>query len=297
MSGVPPTLSEQRAAAARWDPQTESGQPLSQVLMRQSGLTEDDLGRIAHVQEQIGLGFIEAAMRLGLVTQADLDAALGGEKREAGQSRMATARASAEIISAHDPADPFSEAVRTLRTELLLRAGDDCNVVTVMSPGAGEGRSRLVAELAVAFSQIGQPTLLVDADLREPRQHELFGASNEQGLAQALTDGSPPFVNSVHELPGLSVLTAGPRVANPLELLLDPAFADLVSGWRRRHRHVLIDTPPAAEFADALSVVAHAHRVLVVGRIHHTSMKDTRTMLQRLHAARATVIGSVLYSF
>jgi receptor protein-tyrosine kinase len=282
----------------RWEPSTESGQPLSQVLMRQSGLTEDDLTRINAVQDQIGLGFVEAAMRLGLITQADLDAVLGGEARDVMQPRFATAKPSGEIMSAQDPGDPFSEQVRMLRTELLLRAeAETCNVFVVMSPAAAEGRSRIAAELAVAFSQIGQPTLLVDADLREPRQHELFGAANEHGLAQALVDGRAPPISAVAGLPSLSILTAGPRPQNPSELLAESTFAELLKGWRRRHRHIVIDTPPVSEFADGLSVATCVGRVLLVGRKHHTSMDEARTMLQRLEATQARVIGSVLCAF
>lgn len=282
----------------RWEPSTESGQPLSQVLMRQSGLTQDDVMRVNAVQDQTGLGFVEAAMRLGLITQSDLDAALGGETRETAQPRLATAKASDELLSAQDPGDPFSEQVRMLRTELLLRAeAETCNVFAVMSPGAAEGRSRIAAEIAVAFSQIGQPTLLVDADLREPRQHELFGAPNEYGLAQALVEGRAPPISAVAGLPSLSVLTAGPRPQNPSELLAERTFGQLLSGWRRRFRHVVVDTPPMNEFADGLSVASDVGRVLVLGRKHHTSMDEARTMLQRLEATQARVIGSVLCTF
>ncbi|HKY90207.1 MAG TPA: CpsD/CapB family tyrosine-protein kinase, partial [Nevskiaceae bacterium] len=192
----------------------------------------------------------------------------------------------------------FSEQVRMLRTELLLRAeAETCNVLAVMSPAAAEGRSRIAAELAVAFSQIGQPTLLVDADLREPRQQELFGAPNEHGLAQALVDGRAPPISAVAGLPCLSVLTAGPRPQNPSELLAEPTFGELLKNWRRRHRHIVIDTPPVSEFADGLSVATYAGRVLLVGRKHHTSMDEMRTLLQRIEATQARVVGSVLCAF
>lgn len=282
----------------RLEPSTQEPHRLSQVLARRSGLTDGDLGRIGSVQEQLGLGFIEAAMRLGLVTQADLDSVLATDRPGGVTATDAIARPSSQLISAQDPFDPFSENIRALRTELMMRApADDCNVLAIMSPGAGEGRSRLAAELAITFSQLGQSTLLVDADLRRSHQHELFGADNAEGLAQALVEGRPPKVQGVVGLPSLALLTAGPRPATPLEILSDPMFAEMLLGWRRRHRHVILDTPAVSEYSDGLAVATHAGRVLVISRTHHTSMAQSRDMMRRLDAARARVVGGILNGF
>ena len=95
---------------------------------------------------------------------------------------------------AHDPYDPRCEKIRALRTELLLRREltDRADIVALLSPCPGEGRSLLAAELAIAFAQTGRPTLLVDADLRRPQQHLLFGTDNRQGLSQAIEHGVKP---------------------------------------------------------------------------------------------------------
>lgn len=270
---------------------------LAQVLARRSGLTDSDLKRVNVVQDQLGLGFIEAAMRLNLVTQSDLDAVLAGDQPEK-SSVNAIARPSMSLLSAHDPFDTYSESIRALRTELLMRApADQCNVLAIMSPGAGEGRSRLAAELAIAFAQLGQSTLLVDCDLRRSRQQDLFGADNDEGLAQALIEGKVPKVQGVVGLPSLTVLTAGPRPSTPLEILSDPMFGEMLDGWRRRLRHIILDTPAVAEFSDGLAVATHAARVLIVTRANHTVMADARDMVKRLASARASVVGAVLNRF
>lgn len=270
---------------------------LAQVLARRSGLTDDDIRRVESVQDQLGLGFIEAAMRLGLITQSDLDAVLAGDARGRADEG-AVARPSSQLLSAHDAFDPFSETIRALRTELLQRTADDeCNVVAILSAGAGEGRTRLAAELAIACSQLGQSTLLVDADFRRSRLHELFSADNDEGLSQALAEGRAPKVQAVVGLPSLSLLAAGPRSSTPIEILSDPMFGEMMEGWRRRHRHVIIDTPPVSEFSDALAVATEAGRVVIVARKDHTSMPATRDMIKRLEVARARVLGGVLNHF
>lgn len=270
---------------------------LPQILARQTGLSSGDLMRIAAVQDQLGLGFIEAAMRLKLIHQADLDMAMGGDPHPV-SAPQPHAKPSTELLSVHDPFEPYSESIRALRTELALRAdGEPSNLIAVLSPARGEGRSRLVAELAVAFAQLGQDTLLVDADLRSPRQHELFGADNDQGLAQALAEGRAPRAQPVLGLPSLSVLTAGPRPQNPLELLSDASFEQFMNGWRHRHQHVLIDTPPTTQYADAIAIAARAQRVLLVVRRHVTGFGTGRELIRRLQSTRAKVVGSVISAF
>lgn len=292
-----PSASSQDRLKLRREPELNEPERLSQVLARRSGLTESDLKRVSVVQDQLGLGFIEAAMRLGLVTQSDLDSVLAGERME-GELQHAVARPAPSLTSAHDPFDPYSESIRALRTELLMRAPvEDSNVLAVMSPGRGEGRSRLSAELAITFAQLGQSTLLVDCDLRRSTQHELFGADNDQGLAQSLVEGRAPKVQAVIGLPSLSILTAGPRLTTPLEILSDPMFGEMLSGWRRRYRHIILDTPAVSEFSDGLAVATHAGRVLLISRAHKTSMSDCRDMVRRLQSARASIVGAVLSTF
>ncbi|WP_043114305.1 CpsD/CapB family tyrosine-protein kinase [Solimonas soli] len=207
-------------------------------------------------------------------------------------------RAAAQLIVAHQPFDARSERVRALRTELLLRrsAGDRL-CIALLSPRAGEGRSQLVAELAIAFAKTGRPTLLVDADLRRPVQHELFGLDCRPGLADALQDGTPPLLHGVEALPSLTLLTAGRATANPLELLADDRFATLVEGWRASFNYVLFDTPAVSDFSDGLAVVTLAGQALTLSRAQSTPYHDARELLKRLAATQARVLGAVINHF
>ena len=204
-----------------------------------------------------------------------------------------------EILSmAHDPYDQRCEKIRALRTELLLRREPNCSeVIALLSPGRGEGRSLLAAELAIAFAQMGRPTLLVDADLRRPRQHVFFGTDNSPGLAQALQYGTRPQYRRVRSLPRMALLTAGDAPTNPLELLTSHNFAAMIEEWRENYEFVVIDTAPITHFSDGLVVANLASRVLAMSRAQHTSYKSMQDMLRRLGSTRAQVLGAVISYF
>lgn len=203
------------------------------------------------------------------------------------------------LIMAHDPYDPRYEKIRALRTELLLRreSTDRADIIALLSPCPGEGRSLLSAELAIAFAQMGRPTLLVDADLRRPQQHLLFGTDNRQGLSQAIEYGTKPQLHSVHGLARMSVLTAGEVPANPLELLSSNVFASMIEDWRDNFEFVVIDTAPVKHFSDGLSVASLVGRVLALSRAQHTSYRDMQDMLRRLAATRSQILGAVISHF
>jgi protein-tyrosine kinase len=209
------------------------------------------------------------------------------------------ARPTPRLAAASDSLDPRCEKIRALRTELLLRSepGDRADVIALLSPGTGDGRSQLAAELAIAFAQLDRPTLLVDADLRHPSQHLLFAADNKSGLAQAIAHGSTPYFQPVDGLRHLSLLTAGPTPDNAPELLLNKRFAALVEEWRESFDFVVLDTAPVTEYSDGLAVASVIRRVLVLSRAKHTLYKESRDLLRRLAAIRSQIVGAVINHF
>ena len=192
-----------------------------------------------------------------------------------------------------------AEKVRALRTELMLRGGTSgrADLIALMSPCAGEGRSLLAAELAMSFAQTGRKTLLVDADLRNPRQHLLFNADNSVGLAQAIESGSTPQLYAVHGLPTMSLLMAGEVCANPLELLSNDGFASMIEEWRRSFDCVVFDTAPVKPYADGIAVASLVGRVLALSRAQSTPYRDMRDMLRRLSTTRSQILGTVISHF
>lgn len=276
--------------------------------------------RIFEAMRTTDTSFSEAAIWLGLVTRADVEDALirahGREPAEAkglvetaiqriSNDRRVVLRQGAPVTPGkrlgivHEPDSERSERLRALRTELLLlnEGGRGANVVAVLSSGAGEGRSQLAAELAIAFAQLGRQTLLVDADLRNPRLHELFGSSNEQGLSTCLKSFDKPIYHPVVGLPQMHLLTAGPVPPNPLELLSDGRFEKLMVEWRNKYDFLVLDTPPVSQCADALAIATLAGRVLVLSRAQRTTYRDMREMLRRLATTQSRILGAVLNHF
>jgi receptor protein-tyrosine kinase len=212
-------------------------------------------------------------------------------------------RPSAELLFARSQDDARSEEIRKLRTELLLRAHSDKGgglTLAVVGAGTGEGRSLLAAELALAFAFLGRPTLLVDADLRNPRQHALFGAATPgPGLIQAIMHADSPGLHSVEGFPSLGVLTAGDYRSseNPNELLSSGQFQRLIGALRYRFSCIIVDTPRFGAYSDAQIVAAVLGNVLCVARAGASRFSDTKLMLRDLESARATILGGVLNHF
>jgi chain length determinant protein tyrosine kinase EpsG len=207
----------------------------------------------------------------------------------------------AELVVARQPFHPRSEELRALRTQLLIRwsiAGVTRRELAVVSPGSGEGRSYVAANLAVLFAQLGERTLLIDADLRAPRQHRIFNIPDRYGLSAVLSGRSDgDAVIRIPEFGPLSLLPAGACPPNPQELLLRPAFGALLGRLEAEFDVILFDTPPAKPYADAQSLVIRAGSVVVLARKDHTSLADTTGVIAKLNATGTRIVGSVLNAF
>jgi receptor protein-tyrosine kinase len=285
-------------AAADAVPAPEQDAELKEALIRRCSLTEEAVAKIAAAQRMLEVRFSEAALRLGFVTQEDVDAAVAHGRRIALFDKR-RAKPSEALLLAQSSHDARSERIRALRTELLLRRDSQsgANAVALLSPVSGEGRSQLSAELAMSFAQLGQPTLLVDADLRRPRQHVLFNADNHQGLSQALSRGDMPYLHPVENLNCLFLLTSGPTPSNPVELLSDSRFERLIEDWHRSYEFVVFDTPPLESYADGLAVATLVKRVLLLSRAEHTPYKSMREAMRRLSSTQAHILGAVVSHF
>jgi protein-tyrosine kinase len=167
--------------------------------------------------------------------------------------------------------------------------------LAVLSPGPCEGRSYITANLAVLFSQLGKRTLLIDADLRRPRQHEIFGVSPRVGLSTILSGrAGREAVIEIDSIPGLAVLPAGALPPNPQELLARPGLPRLISALRSHYEVILIDTPPADACADAATVAARAGAALVLACRDRSSVPRIAGLADDLREFGVTIVGAVL---
>lgn len=274
---------------------------LGAILVDEGKLKAADLDRIIDLQHRRGLLFGEAARRLGLLDDEDVDQALG---RQYGLPQLlpGDAGASTELIAAFQPRHPCTEELRGLRTQLLLRWLDPAagrRSLAIVSPGRGEGRSCIAANLAIIFSQLGMRTLLIDADLRNPRQHRLFNTPNRIGLAAVLAGraNTDTVLLPVSGCPKLSLLPAGAVPPNPQELLSRPRLASLLDELAVKFDLILLDTTATQACADARSVAFRAGNALVLARRDHTRIEATDGMLQGLNEIGTHVVGTVINSF
>src|ERR671919_1456424 len=209
-----------------------TGRHIGAILMDEGKLTASDAEQVLQRQRELGWRFGEAAIELNLITDVDLRQALA-KQYEFPYLVSGPEGVSKELIAAWDPFHAVVEELRAVRTQLLVRwfnPGADRRTLAITSPCAREGRSFIAANLAVVFSQLGQRTLLIDADFRAPRQQSIFNISDRYGLSSALSGRSDLSAAApVAGLTGLAVLAAGPLPPNPLELLSRASFAALLA--------------------------------------------------------------------
>lgn len=261
-------------------------------------LTVEDAERVLRLQKEKGLRFGEAAVKLGLVTQADIQQVLS---RQFDYSYLLPGDDSVlpDVVAAHAPFSRQVEALRALRSQLLLRwfvpNESARRFLSVVSLQRNEGRSYLAANLAVVFSQLGERTLLIDGDLRHPRQHELFKLDNRDGLSAILSGRAD--LSSVQRVAGmvdLSVMVGGARPPNPLELLQRPSCKAMLEAAGQAYDVVIVDTPAAELGSDAQTLAARTGGALLVARKHQSSLGMLEALKDELSATGTQVVGAVL---
>ncbi|WP_230970769.1 chain length determinant protein tyrosine kinase EpsG [Nitrogeniibacter aestuarii] len=267
------------------------------ILVDAGKIRAEDAEQIIRFQQQENLRFGDAAKKLGFITDADIAQALARQfdypYLTKGESSV-----SAEVMAAYNPFAAPVEALRALRSQLMIRWFDtdqERRTLAITSPERGEGRSWITANLGVVFSQLGERTLIVDADLRHPRQHLLFGVENRSGLSSALSGReATSALQRVPSLMDLSILPAGAVPPNPQELLSRPAFSGLLEQLSKNFDVILIDTPASTQFADAYAVAVRASGALVVARKNASRLGLLRSFADALRQSSVEVVGTVL---
>lgn len=267
---------------------------LGRILLEQGKLTAQDAERVLRLQKERNLRFGEAAVQLGVVSEADMRQALAQQfdypYLVPGSSDLST-----ELVAAYAPFSAQVEALRALRGQLMLRWFARHRTLAVVSAVAADGASQLVANLAIVFSQLGERTLLIDANLRQPQVSGLFRLQGRLGLTDLLADRVD--VSAVTRIPAfvdLSVLPAGTEAPNPAELLGRDKLQEVLQVLAGSYDVILIDTPPARQAADGQSVAARARGALVVARKHKSRLAEVAALKSMIHATGAETVGVVL---
>lgn len=205
--------------------------------------------------------------------------------------------ADTKLITLSDPRSMASEAFRTLRTNLMFSSVEHpITTLLVTSAAQSEGKSVVAANLAVTFAQGGNKTILVDADLRRPSQHDLWNLNNDRGLTTMMLEDSamstPPLQQT--SIPNLQVLTAGPLPPNPADVLSSQRMNEVVGLLKARAHYILFDSPPVLAATDAALLGAKLDGVLMVIRAGHTRREHAARARQALERVHVRILGAVL---
>jgi protein-tyrosine kinase len=296
-------------------PTTSSGEPhiyakpqaaggshssIGTILVDSGRLSPENAERILRLQLEQDKRFGDAGIKLGILTEDDIRFALS---RQFDYLYLPQSDNSLnhDLVAAYEPFSPVVEKLRALRGQLMLRwfnAETRRNALAIVSPDESEGRSFIAANLAIVFSQLGERTLLIDADLRNPRQHKLFKLGQGGGLSGMLAGrNGTEAIARISPLLGLSVLPAGAVPPNPQELIGRPVFAELLHTLIQDFDIVIVDTPAANKYAEALTVAVGASAALVLARRNRSSLPNIVRLARSLEQTPTTLVGSVLNDF
>jgi capsular exopolysaccharide synthesis family protein len=200
------------------------------------------------------------------------------------------------LITLTESKSAAAEAFRTLRTNLMFSSVErPIQTLLVTSPVDGEGKSDAVANLAVTFAQGGNKTILVDADLRRPSQHTIWGVKNRGLTTMMLEDAAlanPPLLESGVE--NLLLLPAGEEPPNPADLLSSKRMSEVIGVLKARATYILFDSPPVLAATDAALLGIKLDGVLLVVKSGQSRRDQTAAAREALEQVHVRVVGAVL---
>lgn len=273
---------------------------IGDILSELRNLTAEQVDRVLRHQRDHGLRFGESAVALGLASHDDVLFALAQQFHYpyAPDERR---QVSKELVALRDPFSPRAEAFRRLRSQLMLRVFNDqdgSRALAVISPDTGDGKTYCAANLAVTLAQLGGRTLLIDADLRGPRQHTIFRLPNRAGLSTILSGRSDnQVIRQLSSIPSLFVLPGGTAPPNPLELVERPAFGLLMRELARKFDYIVVDTPAAIYGSDASVIAARCGAALLIARKNAGRVAWLQEMVASLGGSPAKLVGVVMNEF
>ncbi|WP_422012404.1 polysaccharide biosynthesis tyrosine autokinase [Roseateles sp.] len=269
------------------------------IIAETRHLTAEQVESVVAYQKKHAVRFGEAAVAMGVASADDVIFALAQQYNYPLASDEQR-QLSQELVALNKPFSRQVEAFRDLRSQLIMRVDPSSEgarrPLAVVSPDVGDGKTFVAANLAITLAQLGGRTLLVDADLRSPRLHEVFGLKNGAGLSNILSGRAEnQVIQQATGVPNLFVLPVGPTPPNPVELVERPAFGLLLNELISKFDHVVVDTPAAAYGSDAAVIAARCGAVLVVARRDESRVKTLQHLTMLLQQSRSKILG-VLYN-
>jgi capsular exopolysaccharide synthesis family protein len=208
-------------------------------------------------------------------------------------------RPSSPLLISADTRSSLAEAYRHLRTSILLStAGHAPKSLLITSSLPSEGKTTTATNTSIILAQTGARVLMIDADMRRPRMHSVFGIENEHGLstllASGLSDSDITQAIQQDEKTKVFLLPSGPIPPNPSELIGSEQMASLMKMLENRFTHVVVDSPPIASFTDGVLIASLVDGVILVVHAGKSSRQVVRRSRQLLQEIGAKVFGAVL---
>ena len=203
------------------------------------------------------------------------------------------------IISIKNPKSPIAEAYRGIRTSIEFSNLDkNLQVITVTSSMQNEGKSTVLANLAVSFANLDKKVLIMEGDLRNPSVHRMFNISNIKGLTDILLQNKV-FADCVHctDVKNLHVLTCGAIPPNPSEMLSSKKIRDFIKSLREYYDYVFIDAPPIGIVTDAGIISTYTDGCIFVVGAGDADIEMAKVSKERLEKVGANILGVVLNKF
>ncbi len=213
-----------------------------------------------------------------------------------------TPRFADRMITHIDPKNPIAEAYRSIRTNLTYSLPDkEIKSLIVTSPGAGEGKSTTVVNLAITFAQLGKKTLIIDTDLRKPILHHIFSVKREPGISNYLVQFEgvkeiDPLINKT-EIQNLFILSSGKLFPNPSELIGSVKMKELIQQLVNEWDIVLFDSPPIMPVTDARILSKNVDGLVLVVKSGTTEIMALERTLAMLSSVKSPVLGCILNGF
>lgn len=273
---------------------------IGSILANLRNLSAEQVEKIARHQRDNGVRFGEAAVALGYASSEDVMFALAQQFHYpyAAEDKRSV---NPELVTMNQPFGVQSESFRAIRSQLMMRLfneGQDRRAIAVISTESGDGKTYFAANLAVVLAQLGGRTLLVDADLRNPRLHQVFGIDNHAGLSGILSGrAESKVIQQIAGLPGLYVLPVGNTPPNPLELLERPAFGLLMRELLSKFDHVVVDTPAACLGSDGAVIASRCGAALVIARKDQTRSGLAQDLIASLDETPVVLVGAVFNQY
>uniref|UniRef100_A0A7C5Z1W6 non-specific protein-tyrosine kinase n=1 Tax=Caldicellulosiruptor owensensis TaxID=55205 RepID=A0A7C5Z1W6_9FIRM len=201
-----------------------------------------------------------------------------------------------EVIALYNPRSPITESYRMLRTNIQYSSLDKpIKTIVITSTGPSEGKTITCANLAVVMAQAGSKVLVIDADLRRPAIHKVFGVSNKVGLTNLLVENKK-FEEIVQKdgVEGLDLITSGPIPPNPAELLGSKKFENFLNTISQSYDYTIIDTPPCGSLTDAAIISRIVDGVILVASAGEVQIEAIQQAKENLQKVNANIIGVVL---